>query len=397
MTGQSAIGYQQSAIGIRDSLSTLKRAFVAAVVIAAATGFSCGEKSDDEASGAPTQSPRAIATRSPRPSPTPTPVPALTLSDIFPPRDLSPLKLDPSRVRTLIATGDVIPARYTDVIIRQRGDDFLYPVAATKDITSAADLTVINLEAPLIEGCPYHDAGLIFCGRPGIIGAFQAAGVDVVTLENNHIGNHGPEAITETVGHLEAAGMRWADRDTPAVFGIRGLDFGFLAFNGVEQQLNREEMVAQIKALRPKVDVLAVAIHWGAEYVSIPQAVPPVANDNPVEIAHLALDSGADLLIGNHPHWVQAVEIYKGKFIAYAHGNFIFDQMWSYETRVGVIGKYTFYDKTLVGVEYIPTLIDNYAQPVPLEGAERQAVLDGMEAASEELAASLAGRPPSAP
>ena len=95
------------------------------------------------------------------------------LADIFPPRDLSPLKLDPSRVRTLIATGDVIPARYTDVIIRQRGDDFLYPVAATKDITSAADLTVINLEAPLIEACPYHDAGLVFCGRPGIIGPFR--------------------------------------------------------------------------------------------------------------------------------------------------------------------------------------------------------------------------------
>ena len=84
---------------------------------------------------------------------------------------------------------------------------------------------------------------------------------------------------------------------------------------------------------------------------------------------------------------MQAVEVYKGKFIAYAHGNFIFDQMWSYETRVGVIGKYTFYDDTLVGVEFTPTLIQNYAQPVPLEGAERQAVLDGMKAASEELAA----------
>jgi poly-gamma-glutamate capsule biosynthesis protein CapA/YwtB (metallophosphatase superfamily) len=188
--------------------------------------------------------------------------------------------------------------------------------------------------------------------------------------------------------HLEAGGMRWADRDTPAVVDVRGLKFGFLAYNGVEQILPREEMIAQIKALRPKVDILAVAIHWGAEYVSIPQAVPPVADDNPVEIAHLAIDAGADLLIGNHPHWVQAVEIYKGKFIAYAHGNFIFDQMWSYETRVGVIGKYTFYDKRLVGVEYIPTLIQDYAQPVPLEGAERQAVLDGMKAASEELAAS---------
>ena len=210
-----------------------------------------------------------------------------------------------------------------------------------------------------------------------------------MTLENNHIGNYGPEGINETIGHLEAAGMRWADRDTPAVVDVRGLKFGFLAYNGVEHVLPREEMVAQIKALRPKVDVLAVAVHWGAEYVSIPQAVPPVADDNPVDIAHLAIDAGADLLIGNHPHWVQAVEVYKGKFIAYAHGNFIFDQMWSYETRVGVIGKYTFYDDTLVGVEFVPTLIENYAQPVPLEGAERQAVLDGMKAASEELAAGL--------
>jgi poly-gamma-glutamate capsule biosynthesis protein CapA/YwtB (metallophosphatase superfamily) len=294
-------------------------------------------------------------------------------------------------VRTLIATGDVIPARYTDVTIRQNGDDFLYPVAATKDITSAADLTVVNLEAPLVEGCPYHDSGLVFCGRPGFVGALEAAGVDVVTLENNHIGNWGEAGVVETVQHLEAAGLRSADRDTPAIVDVRGLKFGFLAYNGVEHTLPRDEMIAQIKALRPKVDVLAVAVHWGAEYVSIPQAVPPIADDNPVEIAHLAVDAGADLIIGNHPHWVQAVEVYKGKFIAYAHGNFIFDQMWSYETRVGVIGKYTFYDETLVGVEYIPTLIQDYAQPVPLEGAERQAVLDGMKAASEELAGRLAG------
>ncbi len=332
-----------------------------------------------------------LAGRFPPPTPrlttSPTPLPALTLADIFPPRDLSALKLDPSRVRTLIATGDVIPARYTDVTIRNLGDDFLYPVAATKEITSNGDLTVVNLEAPLVEGCPYHDSGLIFCGRPGFVLALQAAGVDVATLENNHIANYGEDGVVETVGHLEAGGIRWADRDSPAIFAVRGLKFGFLAFNGVEYPLDREAMAAQIKALRPKVDVLVVAVHWGNEYVSLPQAVPPVANDDPVEIGHLAIDAGADLIIGNHPHWVQAVEVYKGKFIAYAHGNFIFDQMWSYETRVGVIGKYTFYDDALIGMEYIPTIIENYAQPRPLEGAERQAVLDGMEAASEELAA----------
>ena len=362
---------------------------------------------DRDPATAPHEAVLPFATASPTPTATPPPpLPPLTLADVFPPRDIS--SLDPSRLTTVIATGDVIPARYTDVIIRQRGDDFLYPVAATKDITVAADLTVINLEAPLVDYCPYHDEGFTFCGRPGFVSALQAAGVDVVTLENNHIGNYGFEAIDETVAHLDAGGLKWADRDSPAIVDVKGLRFGFLAFNAVLERVDRDAMVAQIEALRPKVDVLAVAFHWGAEYVSTPQTAGGVADDDPVELAHLAVDAGADWIIGNHPHWVQAVEFYKGKFIAYAHGNLIFDQMWSYETRVGVIGKYTFYDPcgpdipepwhegrpscpSLVRVEFIPTLIQDWAQPAPMSGAEAQAVLDGMKAASEELAARLTG------
>ena len=336
----------------------------------------------------------------PTPGPTPAPaflepdqVPPLTLEDIFPLRDITSFRLDPSRVRTIIATGDVIPARHTDVTIRSQGNDFLYPVAATKEITAAADLTVVNLEAPLIEGCPYHDSGFVFCGQAGFAEALQTAGVDVATLENNHIGNYGLEGIAETKRTLAAAGIDFVDRDSEAVRDVRGLKVGFLAFNGVGETIDRQAVIAQIEALRPRVDVLAVAFHWGAEYASLPQVGPGTAEDGPVEIAHLAVDAGADLIIGNHPHWVQAVELYGGGFIAYAHGNFIFDQMWSYETRVGVIGRYTFYDDVLVGVEFIPTLIEHYAQPVPMEGTEAQAVLDGMKAASEELAVSLAGGP----
>ena len=346
----------------------------------------------------PTATPTAAPTPAATPAPTPAfldpdEMPALTLQGIFPPRELSTLRIDPSRLRTLIATGDVIPARYTDVIIRQRGDDFLYTVAATRKITADADLTVINLEAPLIEDCPYHDSGLIFCGRPGFTQALQEGGVDVAALENNHIGNYGPQGIGETIRHLEAADIDFADRDSAAVREVRGLKFGFLAFNGVEEALDREAMTAQIEALRPQVDVLVASFHWGAEYVSLPQPATGIAEDEPVDIAHLAVDAGADLVIGNHPHWVQAVEMYKGKFIAYAHGNFIFDQMWSYNTRVGVIGRYTFYDDLLVSVEFIPVLSENHAQPVPMRGTEAQAVLDGMKASSEELAGTPAGTP----
>ncbi|MEE8370343.1 MAG: CapA family protein [Dehalococcoidia bacterium] len=343
-----------------------------------------------------TLTPAPTASPSP-PTPTPTPafltakeVPLLSLAGLFPPRDLSSLRLDPSRIRTLIATGDVIPARGTDIAIRQQGDDFLYPVAATSDLTSAADLTVVNLEAPLIGGCPYHDSGFTFCGRPGFTAALQSAGVDVVTLENNHITNYGPQGTAETIGYLDAAGIASADRDTPAIVDVRGLRFGFLAFNGVGENIDREAMASQIEALRPQVDVLAVAFHWGAEYVALPETAPGIANDDPIEIAHRAVEAGADLIIGNHPHWVQGVELYQDSFIAYSHGNFIFDQMWSYRTRVGVIGRYTFYDATLVGVEFIPVLIEDSAQPNLLEGAEAQAVLDEMKAASEELRDRLA-------
>jgi len=385
-----------TAIGFFDMRARLLPTLLLSLALAACVG----------AAVAP--GPTATPTPEPTSAPTSTPafidpdrVRALTLDDIFPPRDLSAIRPDPSRVRTLIATGDVIPARYTDVTIRSLGNDFLYPVAATREITAAADLTVVNVEAPLIEGCPYHDSGFIFCGQAGFIAALAAAGVDVATLENNHIGNYGLAGIAETEEALAAAGIAFADRDTPAVRDVRGLKFGFLAFNGVGETLDREAMTAQIRALRPRVDVLAVGVHWGKEYVSLPQTAPGVSEDDPMEIAHLALDAGADLIIGNHPHWVQAVELYKGKhalsgaegFIAYAHGNFIFDQMWSYETRVGVIARYTFYDDVLVGVEFIPTLIENYAQPVPMRGAEAQAVLDGMKAASEELVRRVAEAP----
>ena len=139
-----------------------------------------------------------------------------------------------------------------------------------------------------------------------------------------------------------------------------------------------------VAALREQVDVIVVLPQWGVEYTNNPTQTQRSR-------AGVAVKAGADLVIGNHPHWVQSVEVYEGGYITYAHGNYIFDQDWSYETTVGVIGKYTFYDDQLIGVEFIPTRIENSAQPVPMVGEERQAVLDGMRDASQQLADLLAG------
>ncbi|MGH2370042.1 MAG: CapA family protein, partial [Chloroflexota bacterium] len=167
---------------------------------------------------------------------------------------------------------------------------------------------------------------------------------------------------------------------------VRGLTFAFLAFNGVGARIDRTALVRQIEQARLQADVVVVQVHWGKEYTHVPQPSPGIAPDDPREIARIAIDAGADLIIGNHPHWVQGVELYGDGFVAYAHGNFIFDQMWSRETREGVVGRYTFYGRQLVAVEYRPVLIENYAQPHFVAGAEAEGILGRIEEASRYLA-----------
>jgi len=369
-------------------------AFVVVVVVAVACRGGGGESSS---SPAPGETPVGMGLYMLEPTPTPfftapEDVPAITLDDIFGPAADRGLRLDPTKLRTLIATGDVIPARNVNNQIIAHGNDFFYPLSATADTLRQADLTVVNLEAPLVEGCPPTEEGFTFCGQPGFAGALREAGVDVATLENNHIDNYGPEGVAATEALLTASGIDYANYYTLAMRDVRGLRFGFLAFNGVGGAFDRELVRRRIEEADGQVDVLVTAFHWGKEYVTIPQADPGIAADDPVDIAHLAVDAGADLVLGNHPHWVQGVEVYAGKLITYAHGNFIADQMWSYETTLGVIGRYIFYDNELVSVQFVPVRIEDYARPVLLEGEEAQAILDAMRQASLSLQELMAAR-----
>jgi poly-gamma-glutamate synthesis protein (capsule biosynthesis protein) len=118
--------------------------------------------------------------------------------------------------------------------------------------------------------------------------------------------------------------------------------------------------------------------------------------DDPVAIGHQTIDWGADIVIGNHPHWYQGIEIYHGKLITYSHGNFVFDQMWSEETREGVIGTYTFYGTQLVAASWKPVRSYDYGQPVFMNAGDSSAVITTMEAASDQLAARL-GEPTTKP
>jgi poly-gamma-glutamate synthesis protein (capsule biosynthesis protein) len=264
--------------------------------------------------------------------------------------------------------------------------DFLYPFRRTADFLRSGDITLINLESPLVSGCPVTDEGMSFCGDPRAVQGLRYAGVDVACTANNHIGNYGDAGIRETWSHLRAAGIAPCAFGTVARKTIRGLSFAFLAYNCVGQRFDYATARREIRAARKTADVVIVSVHWGKEYVAVPTTEPGIADDDPQRVAHWIIDSGADLIIGNHPHHVQAVELYHGHLITYAHGNFVFDQMFSTETREGVVGVYRFYGRRLVSVRYRPVMIYDYAQPRWADAATSRAILKGMQDATWQLA-----------
>jgi poly-gamma-glutamate synthesis protein (capsule biosynthesis protein) len=224
---------------------------------------------------------------------------------------------------------------------------------------------------------------MVFCGDLRHLAGLQFAGVDVVNLANNHMGNHSQAGVDSTVAALQAAGMATPGINDPTYVDVRGQTWAFLGYNEVDQQvgiqLSEADLVRQqVTEARARADIVIVQFHWGVEY-----RYHPTAHQR--QLARIAIDAGADLIIGNHPHWFQALEMYNGKLITYSHGNFIFDQMWSNETREGLVGKYTFYDDQLIAVEYWPVWIELHGQPRWLEEEAKQRLLEILKQESQKL------------
>ncbi len=323
----------------------------------------------------------SFATRTGRP-------PVLSLQELFHPTYTVPL--DPSKIRTLLVTGDIIPARGVNYFATVK-HDFLWPFRPTADYTKNADITYINLEAPLFAGCPVSPAAsFTFCGDARFVNGLTFMGADVANLANNHLSNYGAEGITATDQLLQKNGILTSGLGPVAVIDIRGIKFGFIGFNGVGRAIDQTALKEGIARARQLADIVVVQFHWGKEYERQPMPDPGVPTpDDPVNIGHEAIDWGADIVIGNHPHWYQGVEVYKGKLITYANGNFVFDQMWSEETREGVIGTYTFYGTQLVAASWKPVRSYDYGQPVFMNAQDSAATLQTMEAASDTLATRL--------
>ncbi len=287
--------------------------------------------------------------------------------------------LSADHIRVLTATGDVIPARSVNYGVVRR-DNSLWPYEKVVSFfkENKSDVVFINLETPLITNCTPTVEGMSFCGDARNIEGLQYIGVTVANLANNHAGNRGIVGIKKTADLLNSADILVTGTSSAVFKDVKGVRFAFLGFNdigGKEEGISwadKDNISSQIHDVRAKADIVIVTFHWGTEYQSQPDKMQ-------VALGHLAVAMGADLVIGNHPHWIQPIEFYKGKLITYAHGNFVFDQMWSLKTRQGVVGRYIFYDKTLIDVEYFPVEIQDYGQPHFLTGEEKTKIISDMQ------------------
>jgi hypothetical protein len=283
----------------------------------------------------------------------------------------------------MIATGDVLPARTVNFQTVAK-NDFLWPYVHTADFVRDADITFINLETPLLQHCPVTQTGMIFCGDSKNVAGLSHIGTDIANLANNHTTNWQKAGVDETMALLKQNNIAYTGIDGPLYQQVKGVNFAFLGYNDISKgaegisDADEEKIKQEIAEARKQADIVIVQYHWGVEYRSQP-------DDRQMYLGHMTIDAGADLVIGNHPHWVQPVEFYNGKLITYAHGNYIFDQEWSLKTKQGVIGKYIFFDKQLVDVEYFPLLISDYGQATFYEGEGKTKMLDEMEQESRVL------------
>jgi len=335
---------------------------------------------------------------------------------------------DAAATWTLAAGGDILLDRgvYKQTVLLHKGADFPFdggtaeitgrkccssfdwpiPIAhrtgsagAVRHLLSAADVAVANFENPAPNVFKYHTQGTVFSADPALISGVKAAGIDVVSIANNHIGDAGKAGILQTIANLESHGLKHAGAGKnsaaahrPALVKIGAVTVAILGYDTIAKyyaagpstagsaQLTVAGVKADVAAARAAgADVVIVYPHWGTEYDPTPFPAQQA-------LARAVIDAGADLVIGNHAHWVGALEVYKGKPIWYALGNFVFDQTWSEPTEEGLILELTFNGKKLVQARMHPTLILDGAQPNFLDPAgSGKVVLGQLYDASKKL------------
>ena len=272
----------------------------------------------------------------------------------------------------------------------QMKNDPGYFFQKVKDIFTADDLTVANMEGTLTTSNDRQQKTFAFKGDPSYTEILTQGGVEATNLANNHSHDYGDQSYEDTIQYLEAAGITTFGYDRTAVMDVKGIKVGLIGIYELKDGLGRQQQVIDtIQAVKDQgAQVIIVSFHWGTEKSNIPDDIQKT-------LAHLAIDQGADLVVGHHPHVLQGLEKYQGKNIVYSLGNFCFGGNKNPSDKDTMIFQQTFTVENGELVEddvtnIIPCSLSsesgyNNYQPMVLEGSEKERVLQKIEEFSAAL------------
>lgn len=259
-----------------------------------------------------------------------------------------------------------------------------------KDIFTADDLTVANMEGTLTTSNDRQQKTFAFKGDPSYTEILTRGSVEATNLANNHSHDYGDQSYEDTIQYLEAAGITTFGYDRTAVMDVKGIKVGLIGIYELKDGLGRQQQVIDTiqKVKDQGAQVIIVSFHWGTEKSNIPDDIQKT-------LAHLAIDQGADLVVGHHPHVLQGIEKYQGKNIVYSLGNFCFGGNKNPSDKDTMIFQQTFTVENGELVEddvtnIIPCSLSsesgyNNYQPMVLEGSEKERVLQKIEEFSVAL------------
>lgn len=271
---------------------------------------------------------------------------------------------------SLLSFGDMMLSRDVEKAMQKGLDPFEKIRGTEGNFLRGVDFISANFEGVITEKetCPSKNNSFVL--KPEISDLISGNNINLLSLANNHISDCGKGGLLETREFLsEKAIYSFGDFSVEKSFIEKEISSKKIVFMGIDSTVHSDDLTPyceQVKELKRNNDYVVVNIHWGFEYHKVP-------SESQIKMAHILVDSGADLVIGHHPHVVQSVEIYKDKAIFYSVGNFIFDQIG--EGKDEGIGVGAVFEPKGVKYFIFPYDIKNY-QPVLLSPQQAKAFCD---------------------
>lgn len=271
---------------------------------------------------------------------------------------------------------------FTSVYNKENNPGYFF--AGVKEFLSNDDITIANLEGPLSENGTKADKKFAFRGKPEYTKILTEGSVEAVNLANNHSMDYGKVSFEDTKKYLKESNVEYFGYDNKSIIEKNGIKIGLLGYKGWNNnETIRKDIENDIKNLKKEVNMVVVSFHWGDEGASTP-------NKTQKTLGRHAVDSGADLVLGHHPHVIQGIEDYNGKSIVYSLGNFCFGGNTNPKDKDSFIFKQNFTfdaNKNLVKIshnETIPVSISssknkNDYRPSILDGSDKEKVQDKID------------------